>query len=116
MGDPLLTEERLKLLNVITPDQRLEIEKLARRVNEILQPFFSDIDLLLVDFKLEMGFTKNGQLVVADEISPDSCRIWDLNTYHQEDRILDKDRFRKDLGGVLDAYSEVLRRIKEFSS
>ena len=61
-----------------------------------------------------MGFTKNGQLVVADEISPDSCRIWDLNTYDQEDRILDKDRFRRDLGGVIEGYSEVLRRIEEF--
>ena len=116
LGDPLLTDERLKLLGLVSSTKLLEIRTLAFTVNRYLQDFFQKLNLLLVDFKLEMGLTKNGELVVADEISPDSCRIWDLDTHDQEDRILDKDRFRKDLGGVLEAYSEVLRRIKEFSS
>ncbi len=116
LGDPLLTDERIKLLGLVSSTTLSEIKTLALTVNSYLQEFFKKINLLLVDFKLEMGVTKNGQLVVADEISPDSCRIWDLNTYDQEDRILDKDRFRRDLGGVLEGYSEVLRRIKGFSS
>ena len=116
LGDPLLTDERLKLLGLVSSTKLLEIRTLAFTVNRYLQDFFQQLNLLLVDFKLEMGLTKNGELVVADEISPDSCRIWDLDKHDQEDRILDKDRFRKDLGGVLEAYSEVLRRIKEFSS
>ena len=116
LGDPLLTDERISLLALVSSTKLLEIKTLALTVNGHLQEFFKKLNLLLVDFKLEMGLTKNGQLVVADEISPDSCRIWDLNTYDQEDRILDKDRFRRDLGGVLEGYSEVLRRIQEFSS
>ena len=116
LGDPLLTDERISLLALVSSTKLLEIKTLALTVNGHLQEFFKKLNLLLVDFKLEMGLTKNGQLVVADEISPDSCRIWDLNTYDQEDRILDKDRFRRDLGGVLEGYSEVLKRIQEFSS
>ena len=73
---------------------------------------FASVDLILVDFKLELGVTADGQLLLADEISPDTCRLWDLRKSDQSDRILDKDRFRKDLGGVMDAYGEVLKRVQ----
>ena len=116
MADPLLTEARLELLGLVTSQQRYEIEKLARRVNALLSDFFARIDLLLVDFKLEIGVNKAGQLLVADEISPDTCRIWDQRNLNVQSRILDKDRFRQDLGGVVDAYGEVLKRIQGVSS
>ena len=112
LGDPLLTERRLELLGLISSSQLLDIENLAFRVNSSLKDFFKILDLQLVDFKLEMGINSNSELLVADEISPDSCRIWDRNIKDQKDRILDKDRFRNDLGGVMEGYSEVLRRIK----
>ena len=82
----------------------------------ILKEYFDSIDLLLVDFKLEFGLNSLGKLVVADEISPDNCRFWDKKTTNPKDRILDKDRFRQDLGGVIDAYEEILKRIEKESS
>ena len=112
LGDPLLTDERLKKLGFLNDCQRLEIEELARKVNSLLSNFFQKLDLKLVDFKLEMGFNKNGQILVADEISPDTCRLWDQLSGESDDRILDKDRFRKDLGGVLEGYGEILKRIQ----
>ena len=112
LDDPLLTDARLDILDLVSLSQRKEIKNLALRVNSCLKDFFKEMDILLVDFKLEMGFNKKGELLVADEISPDSCRIWDINIGNQEDRILDKDRFRKDLGGLVESYSEVLRRIQ----
>ena len=112
LGDPLLTDERLKLLDLINDEQRLEIESIARRVNDLLRSFFQEVDLLLVDFKLEMGFNNSGKILVADEISPDTCRLWDQKTDKADDRILDKDRFRKDLGGVIEAYGEILKRVQ----
>jgi phosphoribosylaminoimidazole-succinocarboxamide synthase len=111
-GDPLLTEARLPLLGVISAEQRQELESLARRVNAVLLRFFAGIDLQLVDFKIELGFSADGALVVADEISPDTCRLWNLQESNAEARILDKDRFRQDLGGVLEAYGEVLKRVQ----
>ena len=111
-GDPLLTEARLELLQLVTADQRQAIEALARRVNAVLVPFFRSIDLQLVDFKLELGCNQAGDLVVADEISPDTCRLWDLRTSNPQDRILDKDRFRQDLGGLIEAYGEVCKRVQ----
>ena len=111
-GDPLLTEARLDLLQLVTAEQRAAIEDLARRVNAVLVPFFRSLDLQLVDFKLEMGCNQAGELVVADEISPDTCRLWDLRTSDPKDRILDKDRFRQDLGGVIEAYGEVCKRVQ----
>jgi phosphoribosylaminoimidazole-succinocarboxamide synthase len=112
LGDPLLTEARVKLLGVVGADRLSAIEQLARRVNEILRPFFAGLDLQLVDFKLEFGVTSSGELLLADEISPDTCRLWDLRRADVNDRILDKDRFRKDLGGVMEAYGEVLKRVQ----
>jgi phosphoribosylaminoimidazole-succinocarboxamide synthase len=111
-GDPLLTEARLARLGVLTPEQRQELERLAFAVNDSLRGFFAGIGLQLVDFKIELGFTNDGALVVADEISPDTCRLWDLQVADAQDRILDKDRFRQDLGGVVEAYGEVLKRVQ----
>ena len=81
-------------------------------MNAVLLPFFEGLDLQLVDFKLELGLALDGTLLLADEISPDTCRFWDRRNNNAEDRILDKDRFRKDLGGVMEAYGEVLKRVQ----
>ena len=112
LGDPLLTDDRLNLLGFITDQEKLKIKALALQINEILKKFFEELDLVLVDFKLEMGVNSAGKLLVVDEISPDSCRLWDKRTQDPVDRILDKDRFRNDLGGVVDAYGEILKRIQ----
>ena len=112
LGDPLLSESRLQLLGLISSQQRLEIEQLARRVNQLLLSFFESLDLLLVDFKLELGLNSAGTLLVADEISPDTCRLWDHRNSDPQARILDKDRFRQDLGGVIEAYGEILKRVQ----
>ncbi|MEY4358691.1 MAG: hypothetical protein RLZZ631_177 [Cyanobacteriota bacterium] len=111
-GDPLLTDARLERLGLLSAEQRLELERLARAVNASLRSFFAGIGLQLVDFKIELGFSADGALVVADEISPDTCRLWDLQVSDASDRILDKDRFRQDLGGVVEAYGEVLKRVQ----
>jgi len=111
-GDPLLTDARLERLGLLTPEQRSELERLAFAVNDSLRRFFADLALRLVDFKIELGVTAEGELVVADEISPDTCRLWDLRVADGQDRILDKDRFRQDLGGVVEAYGEVLKRVQ----
>ena len=112
LGDPLLTEARVQLLGVADPARLSAIEQLARRVNAVLLPFFEGLDLQLVDFKLELGLAADGTLLLADEISPDTCRLWDRRSSNAEDRILDKDRFRKDLGGVMEAYEEVFKRVQ----
>ena len=112
LGDPLLTEARLELLGLVTPEQRCQLEQLARQVNRELLALFDSVGLQLVDFKIELGHTASGELVVADEISPDTCRLWDRAVLDSQDRILDKDRFRQDLGGVVEAYGEVLKRVQ----
>jgi phosphoribosylaminoimidazole-succinocarboxamide synthase len=111
-GDPLLTEARLERLALVTPEQRQAIEALARQVNRELASLFLGVGLQLVDFKIELGFTASGELVVADEISPDTCRLWDVSVSDVQQRILDKDRFRQDLGGVVEAYGEVFKRVQ----
>ncbi len=112
LGDPLLTDVRLEMLKLITPEQRSTLENLARDINFSLKLFFNQIDLILVDFKLEFGITHDRRIVLADEISPDTCRFWDKRTSDPEARILDKDRFRQDLDHVLEAYGEVLKRVQ----
>lgn len=112
LGDPLLTDARIALLGVVSSELRQRMEALARQVNAVLQPFFRDLGLQLVDFKLELGLNQAGELLVADEISPDTCRLWDLSNTDANERILDKDRFRKDLGGVIEAYGEVCKRVQ----
>tara|TARA_B100000700_G_scaffold323913_1_gene428787 strand:+ start:3490 stop:4233 length:744 start_codon:yes stop_codon:yes gene_type:complete len=116
LGDPILTKERLKLLKLVTPIQLEEIEEITRNVNKILKRYFDSIDLMLVDFKLEFGTNSSGKLLLGDEISPDNCRFWDKKNSDPNRRILDKDRFRLDLGGVIDAYEEILNRIEKDSS
>jgi phosphoribosylaminoimidazole-succinocarboxamide synthase len=111
-GDPLLTEARLERLALVTAEQRQAIEALARQVNRELASLFLGVGLQLVDFKIELGFTAAGELVVADEISPDTCRLWDVSVSDVQERILDKDRFRQDLGGVVEAYGEVFKRVQ----
>ena len=112
-GDPLLTDARLERMGLLSPGQRQELERLAMAVNRALRTFFASVDLELVDFKIELGFDAAGQLLVADEISPDTCRLWDRRVKDAQDRILDKDRFRQDLGGVVEAYGEVLKRVQQ---
>ena len=111
-GDPLLSEARLERLGLVSPGELAAIQSLALRVNTALAELFSQVGLELVDFKIELGFTTAGDLVVADEISPDTCRLWDQAISDSEERILDKDRFRQDLGGVVEAYGEVLKRVQ----
>ena len=116
LGDPILTEKRLKMLDIIIPSQMKVVEEITRSVNKILKEHFESLDLLLVDFKLEFGFNSLGKIVIADEISPDNCRFWDKKNSDPKFIILDKDRFRQDLGGVIDAYEEILKRIEKDSS
>ena len=106
LGDPLIADEHVRLLKLATPDQLAEIKRLALKVNSLLQPFFAERKMILIDFKLEFG-VHNGKLILADEISPDTCRFWDQATRES----MDKDRFRKDLGKIEEAYQEVLRRV-----
>ena len=112
LGDPLLTEARLELMQLLSAAERIELERLARSVNAALQGLMAQLRLELVDFKLEFGRSADGRLLLADEISPDTCRLWDVGVADAENRILDKDRFRKDLGGVVEAYGEVLKRVQ----
>ena len=108
LGDPLINDEHALILNCVKSVESLEtLRKIGREVNEILREFFDSKNLLLVDFKLEFGVDNEGNILLADEITPDSCRFWDKDTKEK----LDKDRFRQDLGSVKMAYEEVLKRI-----
>jgi len=106
LGDPLVADDHVRLLKLAIPEQLVEIRRLALKVNSVLQPFFAERRMILVDFKLEFGI-HNGRLILADEISPDTCRFWDAGTKES----MDKDRFRKDLGKIEEAYQEVLKRV-----
>jgi len=106
LGDPLITEDHIRLLKLATPSQVAELRTQAIKINEVLLPFFQKRGMMLVDFKLEFGLW-NGQILLADEISPDTCRFWDIQTGER----MDKDRFRKDLGRIEETYQEVLKRV-----
>ena len=106
LGDPLITDDHVRLLKLATPGVVREIKELATKVNALLLPFFRERLMKLVDFKLEFGICHNA-LILADEISPDTCRLWDMGTGDS----MDKDRFRKDLGKIEEAYEEVLKRV-----
>ena len=108
LGDPMLSASHIEVLDLATSAQVEEITKIAKNVNKILTEFFDKIDLFLIDFKIELGICKEGTILLADEISPDTCRLWDKKT----NKSLDKDVFRKDLGDVSEAYKEVLRRME----
>ena len=114
LNDPLLTKSRIRLLNIISNEDLEIIEKYTISINEILKDFFLKINLDLIDFKLEFGKNHLGEIVLADEFSPDNCRLWDLNPVDVKMRSLDKDRFRNDLGGLIEAYTEINNRIDNF--
>ena len=107
LHDPLINDDHIELLNLGTAKEMKKVKDYSSSVNEILKDFFNKCGLKLVDFKLEFGRHK-GKILLADEISPDTCRLWDKKT----DEKLDKDRFRRDLGKIEEAYQEVLKRIK----
>lgn len=111
LGDPLLTFDRLLLLEVATIAQIEQLQTMAKEINKHLTEFFHHCEIILVDFKLEFGLNSLGNLLLADEISPDTCRLWDEREQDSQNRILDKDRFRKDLGKVESAYQQVLERV-----
>ncbi|MBD0344756.1 MAG: phosphoribosylaminoimidazolesuccinocarboxamide synthase [Coleofasciculus sp. Co-bin14] len=111
LGDPLLTRDRLLLLELATPEQVDYLTQQALKINEILIAFFNQCGITLVDFKLEFGITSTQQLLLADEISPDTCRLWNQAETDPDKRVMDKDRFRRDLGNVEDAYQQVLQRV-----
>lgn len=107
LGDPLINTYHALALKLATKEEIELIEKYAFKVNEVLKEYFLSLGVRLIDFKLEFGKTADGKIVLADEISPDTCRFWDVRTNEK----LDKDRFRRDLGGVEDAYKEIFARV-----
>lgn len=107
LGDPMVNEYHIYAMNIATPEELKQIADYSFRVNEFLIKFLSECGIDLVDFKIEFGRTPDGKIILADEISPDTCRFWDSTTHEK----LDKDRFRRDLGGVEDAYNEILKRL-----
>lgn len=109
LGDPLINDYHAVAMKLATEDEIATIKKYAFAVNDQLKAFWSECGVTLVDFKLEFGKLSDGSIVLADEISPDTCRLWDSKTGEK----LDKDRFRRDLGGVEDAYAEVMKRLEE---
>jgi phosphoribosylaminoimidazole-succinocarboxamide synthase len=111
LGDPLLTADRIQVMNLATREQIEELKRLALTVNSVLIEFFQQCDIILVDFKLEFGRDHQGQLLLADEISPDTCRLWDASEADPQKRVMDKDRFRQDLGDVEAGYQRVLERV-----
>ncbi len=108
LGDPLINDYHIQALKLAGKEEVEVIKQKALKINEILVDFFGKIGLKLIDFKLEFG-RYDGRIILADEISPDTCRLWDKETNQK----MDKDRFRRDLGKVEDAYKEVLRRVEE---
>ena len=109
LGDPLLAEEHIRLLELASEAQIEELKKRGLAVNEALESLMLSKGIRLIDFKLEFGLDQKGEILLADEISPDTCRFWDI----ESGKILDKDRFRRDLGGVTEAYLEIHQRLTE---
>ncbi|WP_029100824.1 phosphoribosylaminoimidazolesuccinocarboxamide synthase [Brevibacillus thermoruber] len=107
LGDPLVNHSHIKVLGVAGEDELAVLERIGLQVNEVLQGYLRKRGVILVDFKLEFGRTPEGEILLADEISPDTCRFWDAETMEK----LDKDRFRRDLGHVEEAYREMLKRL-----
>ena len=107
LGDPLLTEDHIEIMDLATEEEVAILKEKALKVNEVLSQFFKELGIRLVDFKLEFGKDASGAILLADEISPDTCRFWDLKTNEK----LDKDVFRRDLGNLTDAYENILSRL-----
>lgn len=108
LGDPLLNHYHALALKLATAEEIETIEKYAFKINEVLKAFWLSAGVTLVDFKLEFGRLSDGTIVLADEISPDTSRLWDVKTHEK----LDKDRFRRDMGGVEEAYAEIMKRME----
>lgn len=111
LGDPLLTPGRIAAMQITSSDQLDQLVSKAQIINTLLTDFFASCDITLVDFKLEFGTDASGTLLLADEISPDTCRLWDNTESDPQKRVMDKDRFRQDLGNVAESYQAVLQRI-----
>ena len=109
LNDPLINDDHAVALGIVTEEELANIREQALKINSLLQKLYLKANLVLVDFKIEFGKDKNGKIILADEISPDTCRLWDKDTNEK----LDKDRFRRDLGSVMEAYEEVLRRLED---
>ncbi len=107
LGDPMINESHIDVLELARKETLDEVRGCAHKINDILKDFFNSRDIILVDFKLEFGF-HHGKVLLGDEISPDTCRLWDKSTKEK----MDKDRFRRDLGNVTNAYEEVLKRVQ----
>jgi phosphoribosylaminoimidazole-succinocarboxamide synthase len=107
LGDPMINDDHIAALELATVKELAQIKETSLKVNDILKEYLAARNIILVDFKLEFGKTAEGHILLADEISPDTCRFWDATTMEK----LDKDRFRRDLGNVEDAYQEILRRL-----
>lgn len=107
LGDPMVNDYHILAMGYATKEELDTISDYTFRINEFLKDFFKKINIDLIDFKIEFGKTPDGKIILADEISPDTCRFWDATTHEK----LDKDRFRRDLGGVEDAYNEMMKRI-----
>ncbi|MEO0432128.1 MAG: phosphoribosylaminoimidazolesuccinocarboxamide synthase [Cyanobacteria bacterium J06656_5] len=111
LGDPLLTCDRIRAMDLASDETVTQLQQMAQRINQLLTDFFNGCSITLVDFKLEFGTLADGTLVLADEISPDTCRLWNQNETDESRRVMDKDRFRQDLGDVESGYQQVLDRI-----
>ncbi|HEY9648170.1 MAG TPA: phosphoribosylaminoimidazolesuccinocarboxamide synthase [Chroococcidiopsis sp.] len=111
LGDPLLTRDRLLAMQLATADQVDQLTAMAQQINTLLSDFFLACGITLVDFKLEFGLDRDQRLLLADEISPDTCRLWNQADSDPNQRVMDKDRFRRDLGDVEKAYQQVLERV-----
>ena len=107
LGDPMVHDYHILAMGYATKEELDTISSLTFKINDFLKDFFRKINVDLIDFKIEFGRTPDGKIVLADEISPDTCRFWDATTHEK----LDKDRFRRDMGGVEDAYAEMMKRI-----
>ncbi len=106
LGDPMINDYHIAAIGIATKEEMAEIARLSLAVNDFMLPYFKQMNVDLIDFKLEFG-RYDGKIILADEISPDTCRFWDSTTHEK----LDKDRFRRDMGGVEDAYAEMMRRV-----
>ena len=109
LGDPLINDHHAVALGAATYEELEQIYAMTARINEVLKNMFAKMNINLIDFKIEFGKTSDGEIVLADEVSPDTCRLWDASTNEK----LDKDRFRRDLGRVREAYEEILARLKK---
>lgn len=107
LGDPMINDYHIMAMGIATPEEVAKITEMSLKINDILSEYMLSKGIILVDFKLEFGKTSEGKIILADEISPDTCRLWDAETHEK----LDKDRFRRDLGKVEEGYMEVVRRL-----